>query len=375
MTAFNSTSFLRKFISLLMILSLLVCVVCMGGFSASAADSDNTKTHGYFEYVVEDGSVCITGYTGKGGDVSIPNTIEDMEVVAIGEEAFWYEDKVTAVDFPDELIFIGARAFQGCKSLMSVSLPDSVIEIGDAAFCDCTGLVSANVPLELKYVGGAAFDNTPWITRFEDNTSIIFGGKVFYKYLGDAEVVTIPEGITGISSNAFTDNQTLTYVSIPESVVFIGDYSFFNCPNLKSACVPDGAYYMGAYSFGYNTVTEDGGEKVEDFVLYANEDTLGADYAKEYELECKPLSEHKAPEDLPEAETCVAKDYVVADKNSGGTWFQNQNSLVAFLLIVVSSVGIIGGLSLYFGIREKKLKQAKKEEMKAKKGKKSKKKK
>lgn len=352
----------KKLISLLMAAVLTVCMLSVAVFSASAEDDEVvTGTFGSFEYEIYDGEVCITGFTGDGGDVFIPNVIEDQTVVAIGEEAFWYCKDITAVSMPSSLEFIGARAFQGCSSLTEITLPDTVVEIAAAAFCDCTSLTSINIPADLIYVGGAAFDNTPWITRFEDNTSVILGGRVFYKYLGNAEVVNIPAGVTGISGNAFDSNTTLTYVNIPDSVLFIGDYAFFGCENLKGVSLSDNIYYMGAYSFGYRALTESGeGDVIEDFVLYAEDGTLAADYAEEYQVQRKTQGHFATLDELPEAESCTAKELDTgSDKKS--VWLGNSNAVITLVIIVVSCVGIVGGLYVFFAIKEKKEKKAKAE--------------
>jgi hypothetical protein len=44
---------------------------------------------GDFTYVVSDGNVTITNYTGLGGVVVIPATIDGMPVVSIGDSAFF----------------------------------------------------------------------------------------------------------------------------------------------------------------------------------------------------------------------------------------------------------------------------------------------
>lgn len=358
---FKKNNTTGRILALLMMLSVLVSMVCVSAVGVNAEETES-GTLGYFEYTVDSDGVCITKYTGDGGDVSIPNIIDDKSVVAIGDEAFWYCDKLTAIDLPDYLEYIGARAFQGCKSLRVVSLPDCVLEISDAAFEGCSSLMSVNIPSELIYVGSFAFDSTPWITKFEDNDSIILGGRIFYKYKGDADMVTIPKGVTGISSNAFSGNKKLTYVTIPDTVMFIGDFAFFECPALKSASIPDGVYYLGKYSFGYNSVNSDGsGDVVEDFVLYANDSTLGADYAKTYELSREVRAKNPTPDELPEEEKCIAKSLAATmDEAAKNQWFSNENSVAALIIIVVSCVVIIGGLYLYFAISEKKMKVAKK---------------
>lgn len=359
MSNIKKTLNLKKFISLLMIMLVLLFSVCVAGFSVSAADTQvKSGSFGYFDYEISEGEVCITKFNGDGGDVFIPNVIEDMPVVAIAEEAFWYCKDITAVSMPSNLEYIGTRAFQGCASLEEIVLPDTVIEIAAAAFCDCTNLRSVNIPAELLYVGAFAFDNTPWITRFEDNTSIILGGRILYKYLGDAEVVNIPQGVTAISGNAFQDKKNLTYVNIPDSLLFVGDYAFIGCDNLKSVSLSDNIYYMGICSFGYRTVTESGeNDIIEDFVLYAPEDSLPADYAKEYGLTWKASEEFVPLESLPEAESCTAKE-LEDDTKDNSVWIGNSNSIITLVIIVVSCVGIVGGLYGYFAIKEKKNKKS-----------------
>ena len=46
------------------------------------------SVQGDFEYTVSDGTVTITKYTGAGGDVTVPETIDGMAVTVIGKEAF-----------------------------------------------------------------------------------------------------------------------------------------------------------------------------------------------------------------------------------------------------------------------------------------------
>jgi len=43
---------------------------------------------------------------------------------------------------------------------------------------------------------------------------------------------TIPDSITSIGINAFSDCDSLTSITIPNSITSIGHYAFYNCPNL-----------------------------------------------------------------------------------------------------------------------------------------------
>lgn len=44
--------------------------------------------------------------------------------------------------------------------------------------------------------------------------------------------VVIPESVTNIGEEAFSDCSRLTSISIPEGVTSIGQYAFSNCTNL-----------------------------------------------------------------------------------------------------------------------------------------------
>ena len=59
-------------------------------------------------------------------------------------------------------------------------------------------------------------------------------GTVLERYRGNAENVTIPEGVTAIENYAFADCYSLTSITIPSSVTAIGDRAFEGCENLKN---------------------------------------------------------------------------------------------------------------------------------------------
>ncbi len=67
-----------------------------------------------YTYTTNNGTITITEYTGIGGDVTIPATINGLPVTRIGP-----------------------RAFYGCSNLTSVTIPDSVTCIGEEAFVEC----------------------------------------------------------------------------------------------------------------------------------------------------------------------------------------------------------------------------------------------
>lgn len=339
------------------IFCIIICAVMMISLpTVISAEEDVSLTSGDFGYeIIEDGTVCITSYNGSDTEVIIPSQIDDKNVSTLGDELFWYNSDLTSVTLPENLEYIGAKVFQNCTSLEEISLPDSVVEIGNACFLGCSKLSKINVPASLVFAGSFAFDETPWVTQFDGCTSIILGGRVFYKYLADESKVVIPEGIIGISGNAF-DGKSLSFIKIPDSAAFIGDFCFFNCKNLKEIKLPSDIYYLGEYSLGFTLGTDDV-EAVKNFTIYADENTLGASYAAEFEFSLKSVSEFKEPDKLPEAEVCVPTAEIRDADTTQTPMGLSQGSVVAIVLSIAGCVVIVGGIALASYLYEKKRKQ------------------
>jgi len=72
-----------------------------------------------YEYEVSSRGVTITGYKGIGGNVTIPDTIEGKQVVAIGEYAFCNCQILRKIIIPEGVTSIGEEAFGGCINLVN----------------------------------------------------------------------------------------------------------------------------------------------------------------------------------------------------------------------------------------------------------------
>ena len=96
--------------------------------------------------ILDDGTIEITKYNGKGGNVVIPSSIEGKKVTSIGKNAFRGCKKLTTIIIPDSVKNINENAFVGCNKLTSITIPDSATSIGRAAFYDCLNLISITIP-------------------------------------------------------------------------------------------------------------------------------------------------------------------------------------------------------------------------------------
>jgi hypothetical protein len=73
-----------------------------------------------YTYTTTDGAISITGYTGSGGAVTIPDSINGLPVTGIADWAFSDCTNLTSITIPASNISIGNWAFAGCINLTGV---------------------------------------------------------------------------------------------------------------------------------------------------------------------------------------------------------------------------------------------------------------
>ena len=218
-----------------------------------------------FDYTTNNGTITITGYTGPGGDVTIPSTINGLLVTSIGEYAFDHCTSIASVTIPNSVTRIGYRAFAYCTSLTNVTIPNSITNIGEGAFSSCTSMSAIVVDALNSFyssLNGVLF-NKGQTTLIQypggkpgsytiPNTVSSIGSHAFEFCTGLTSVI-IPNSVTNIGNSAFFSCPNLTSVTIGNSVTSIGDYTFFSCTRLTSVTIPNGVTIIGRYTFYYCT--------------------------------------------------------------------------------------------------------------------------
>ncbi|NYT15936.1 MAG: leucine-rich repeat protein [Methanomassiliicoccales archaeon] len=134
-----------------------------------------------YTYTFDGSQVTITGYTGSGGAIIIPDEIGGYPVTIIGD-----------------------RSFQNNANITSLTIPSSVDLIGEWAFDSCTALISVEI------VGSG---------------STIVGSFAFQR--SSVESVTIGNGVMSLEERAFAVCSHLTSVIIEEGLVNIGCAAFY----------------------------------------------------------------------------------------------------------------------------------------------------
>ena len=237
--------------------------------------------------LLEDGTAEITDYTGAGGDVVIPDTIDGYAVTGIGAWAFSSCHSLTAIEIPYSVIRIGEYAFRACDALTAITvaaenpnyfsdeygvlfdkakttliqypignsrteytIPDSVTTIGAEAFGYCNSLTTIEISDSVTTIGDFAFEHCNALTAVKIGNSVSSIGYGAFSHCEALTIIEIPDSVTTIGDYAFCSCDTLTTVDIGNGVTTIGDGAFSWCVALAEIIVDSGNLNYSSDSFG-----------------------------------------------------------------------------------------------------------------------------
>ena len=207
------------------------------------------------EACFEFNSGVITGYNYScGGDVIIPEKIDNVTVTAIGEGSFASASEADAfnlksIKLPDTLTTIGRAGFAGNYSMSEITIPSGVTSIGEEAFIftpllktiyNYTGrsfdwglIVNADSDSDLTFIEGTVPDKIIGGTKevlSKQCFTVSSGAITGYDSTCKSDV-TIPSEISGqtittIKENAFKD-ANITSIFIPSTITTIEKNAFY----------------------------------------------------------------------------------------------------------------------------------------------------
>lgn len=124
--------------------------------------------HAQWKYSTDtdNGQIIITGYSGPGGAVAIPDKINTLPVRGIRNWAFVNQHSLTSVKVPDSVGLIGTSAFNFCSNLTSITIGHGITNIGNWAFVNCTGLTGVYFTGNAPEVGRKLFDGDTGVTVY-----------------------------------------------------------------------------------------------------------------------------------------------------------------------------------------------------------------
>ena len=227
--------------------------------------------------VTEIGNYAFVGCT-KLEKITLPK-----ENVTLGEGMFEDCESLEELVLPEGLTVMEDYLCNGCKSLRSVTLPDSLKEIGVLAFYNCialeglalpegleairyeafytAGLTSLMIPSTLQTIGERAFAECENLTELTvDSSSPYFMARdnIVYSKSGETllcgaggltGVITIPDGVKKIGSDAFYYAEKITKVILPDSLTELDDSAFMGCKGLQEIVLPETITVLPEYVF------------------------------------------------------------------------------------------------------------------------------
>lgn len=241
-----------------------------------------------YDYVITNGTVTITRYTGPGGNITVPSTRENLPVAAIGNSAFTPDfisiTSLTSVTLPDTVTNIGDRAFYYCKGLTNINLGNGVLRIGDSAFGDCDNLPNITLPASVRELGRQVFESCDSLVAIDVHPNNLFFSSLDGVLLNKSQTrllqfpprkdgsyavpdtvasiepyavyacyyltnVALGRSVTNIGEWAFAFCTVLTNITIQEGLTTVDDFAFYQCSSLPSITLPDSLSSTGARMF------------------------------------------------------------------------------------------------------------------------------
>lgn len=220
------------------------------------ADSANLRT------AAVPGGLEIRGYDGAEKELVIPEQIDGIPVVSIGDRAFFKNRFPVSLTIPQSVTRIGREAFPVYKKFtlrFSGEYPRFLLKNHALIDLKERRLISLmksyrgeeyTVPEGVAGIGAAAFIGCGWLRKvtFPDGLETIEADA--FRGCGGLISLNIPEGVKSVGDRAFENCKQLRTIVLPGSLRQIGENVFFRCRNIERMDCPEVVRNHFAYPFG-----------------------------------------------------------------------------------------------------------------------------
>ena len=195
------------------------------------------QTSGIFEYEESAYGAVLVSCTPDDDIVTIPEEIDSMRVVRIGE------------------------SFIDTGSVREVRIPSSVLSIASGAFSEASGLeaitVSPDNPIYASLHGVLYNKESRAIVCYPqaiaEDTFVVPDGvwqidNQAFKGTENLRTVVLPDGVKEIGRQAFEESG-ISEINLPDGLCAIGYGAFFNCDSLESLSIPASVFAIGDEAF------------------------------------------------------------------------------------------------------------------------------
>ena len=167
---------------------------------------------------------------------------------------------MTSIKIPKSVVLIDSSAFSS-SGLASITVDSRNLEYSSVDGVlfnkNKTQLVthpagkgiSYSIPNGVTSISSYAFSGCSSLTSITIPNSVTSIGYCAFEDCSSLTSVTISDGVTSIDSSTFSGCSSLTSVTIPNSVTSIGHSAFYGCSSLTSVTIPDGVTSIEPYAF------------------------------------------------------------------------------------------------------------------------------
>ena len=243
----------KKFIASVMALSIITAGATSAESSiirniipANTLSAEAANSNGWDYSVLSNGTVKLTRYTGGASYVTVPSSINNKTVSALGDNLFKDNTTIRSVTIPKGITNLPFCCFWGATNLESVSLPSGLTTISNCAFKGTKSLRSVTIPSTVKDIQFHAFWESG-ITSFSASSLNDIGSAVF-EDCKNLKSATIPNNVT-VTWQTFKGCSSLETVTLPNSLKRLGQSTFEGCVKLKSVTIPSSVYSLEKNAF------------------------------------------------------------------------------------------------------------------------------
>ncbi len=238
----------------MLLIALCLLFFCLPTAARAEETSDEEAAafqyqEGDYTYTVHDGNAIVTKYTGSAEHVTVPATLGGYPVLRIGNGAFYDNHTVQTLTFSEGIRYFDSECVFNCSVLHTITYPSTAELVSFDSGNMMTGLSS--VPVECPVLSKIVVpESNPYM--------VVYEGVLYTKNMAvllllppadTRSVLTVPDGVIQIGSDACRDNPHLQEVILPDTVEIIGYWSFIHCTGLEKINIPKNCTFIGQYTF------------------------------------------------------------------------------------------------------------------------------
>ncbi len=211
--------------------------------SSSADNTAGQPEENYsdgFSYRITDGGIELTEYSGGGGAVVIPASIDGYRVVKLGDHLFADRRDISSLTIPEGVKELGEAALWFCTGLTELKLPQSTEILRTNSLYGLSGVNELYIPENVSEIedlcfgwsgyekievsgGNQQYSSVDGVLYSKDGSRLLF----YPAYKADREF-TVPDTVTDIGFFAFDRTLFLEKLNISANVSNIDSYQIFS---------------------------------------------------------------------------------------------------------------------------------------------------